>query len=289
MQIGKQIHQLRIPFQLEIAPWKMLDRFVNIWLVFGNKICLIDSGTANSKEVIFEYVRESGRDPNNISLLVLTHGHPDHIGAAISIKIATGCIVAAHEGDKRWIEDTELQYRERPVPDFHKIVEGPVKVDQLLCDGDKIRVGDGGSLRVIHAPGHSPGQVALWYETEKTLFSADCIPVAGDLPIYDDAAALVKSIRAIQSIQGVELLLSSWAAPIRGNAIAAVLEQALNHVQTIHIAVRETKVSLNNQDVPSLVKTVSAKLGLPAAASNPLFYRTVQAHLRAADTANLLL
>jgi len=82
MQITKHIHAIKIPFQIAIGPGKKVDRFVYTYLIYGKKICLIDTGVASSEQVIFDYIRKTGRNPDDISLIVLTHSHPDHIGAA---------------------------------------------------------------------------------------------------------------------------------------------------------------------------------------------------------------
>ena len=116
MKLTEHIHALKIPFQIPLGPGKTLDRFVYVYLVQGAEICLIDSGVKGSEEIIFNYLKDIGRKPEEISLLLLTHAHPDHIGSARTIKQATGCTVAAHPDAQAWIEDTELQFRERPVP-----------------------------------------------------------------------------------------------------------------------------------------------------------------------------
>lgn len=287
MQIGRQVHQLKIPFKLEITPGKMLERFVNVWLIYGKNICLIDSGVAGSKELIFHSLRQSGREPREISLLLLTHAHPDHVGGAVSLQKAVGFKIAAHEGDKLWIEDTELQFNERPIPDFHKIVEGPVKVDRVLPDGDSLSVADGDTLKVIHTPGHSKGHLSFWYPVERLLFCGDCVPVPGDLPIYEDVAALVRSIKALKSIPGVDLLLSSWDEPRRGPDITRVIQRGLSYIQRIHQAVRDARAN-GITEPPAVAAFVSEKLFIRGAAANPLFARTIAAHLQVADVPNLL-
>lgn len=81
---------------------------------------------------MFDYIRKTGRNPEDISLIILTHSHPDHIGSAHEIQRTTGCTIAAHHGERAWIEDVELQSRERPVPDFHSLVGGSVRIDRIL-------------------------------------------------------------------------------------------------------------------------------------------------------------
>jgi metal-dependent hydrolase (beta-lactamase superfamily II) len=107
-----------------------------LYLIYGKKIYLIDTGVATSEKIIFDYIRKTGRNPEDISLIILTHSHPDHIGAAHEIKRATGSTIAAHHGERSWIEDVELQHRERPVPCFHSLVGGSVMIDRILENGD---------------------------------------------------------------------------------------------------------------------------------------------------------
>ena len=52
----------------------------------GDTIILIDTGVAGCENQIFEDIRSTGRDPSEIALVILTHSHPDHIGAARAIQ-----------------------------------------------------------------------------------------------------------------------------------------------------------------------------------------------------------
>ena len=174
MQIAKNIHALRIPFNITDPSGKMIPRFVYVYLILGEKIYLIDSGVASSEKIILDYLKKIGRSPEEISTLILTHSHPDHIGAAKAIKSITGCIVAAHTAERAWIEDVDLQERERPVPGFQTLVGGSVKVDLVLQDGDILDLGDGNRLHVLHTPGHSPGSISLWLPEDWGAFLRRC-------------------------------------------------------------------------------------------------------------------
>ena len=52
MQVTEHIHALKIPFKLRVGPDKTVDRFVFAYLIFGDQICLIDSGVAGSEAMI---------------------------------------------------------------------------------------------------------------------------------------------------------------------------------------------------------------------------------------------
>ena len=142
-QISDHVHSIRIPFRLPLGQERFLERFVYAYLIYEDNIWLVDSGVSGSKDIIFDYIRETGRDPSEISALVLTHAHPDHLGGALGVQRTTGCMIAAHGEDIRWIEDVVLQSRERPVPGFQSLVEGSVKVNRTLSDGDVMELSVG--------------------------------------------------------------------------------------------------------------------------------------------------
>ena len=105
MQITKQIHAIKVPFSVTNDQGMTIERFVYSYVVKGEKICLIDCGISGSEKIIYEYMENIGINPDEISILILTHSHPDHIGSAPSIKARTGCKVAAHIAEKPWIEN----------------------------------------------------------------------------------------------------------------------------------------------------------------------------------------
>jgi hypothetical protein len=61
MQVTKQIHAIKIPFQIPVAPSETLDRFVYSYLIYDTEICLIDSGIKSSERVIFDYITNGRR------------------------------------------------------------------------------------------------------------------------------------------------------------------------------------------------------------------------------------
>ncbi len=279
MQITKHIHGLKIPFYIE-APEGKVPRFVYVYMICGEKICLIDSGVASSEKIIFDYIKRLGRRPEEISLLILTHSHPDHIGAAWAVNKATGCEVAAHDAEKAWIEDVDLQARERPVPGFKTLVGGSVKVDRILKDGDVLSLGEGlclgdePCLRVIHTPGHSRGSISLWLPEECALFSADAVPLKGEMPIYEDIVESALSIKRLKSVQGIELLLSSWDDPRRDERAYQIMDEGLEYLQRIHEAVLKAAGGSSGLDSMELCHRVLRELGMPDALANPLVARS---------------
>ena len=67
MQITAHIHGLEIPFKIPVSPEKLNDRVVYAYLIFGDKITLIDSGVSGTESIIFNYNKNNGRDQKKFS------------------------------------------------------------------------------------------------------------------------------------------------------------------------------------------------------------------------------
>ncbi|MBN1763482.1 MAG: MBL fold metallo-hydrolase [Methanomicrobia archaeon] len=291
MQVTEHIHAIKIPFQVRSFSGIPVDRFVYAYLIYSvEQICLIDCGVAGSERVLFDYVRSTGRMPEDIAMIVQTHAHPDHIGATRALKEAKGCIVAAHPDDMAWIEDVELQCKERPIPNFQSLVGGSVAVDCILEECDVIDLGDGLRLDVLHTPGHSNGSISLVLHADHALFSGDAIPLAGELPIYDDVLASVASLKTLMGIDGVKVLLSSWDDPRDGAQVHQQMDEGLRYLQRIHeavIRVVDDDRSLVSNDA-ELCRRVLVALGFPEQAANPLVARSFVANVKVAEQRDLL-
>ena len=274
MKITDHIHALKIPFQITDPSGRSLPRFVYVYMIYGREITLIDSGVASSAGIIPEYLRNTGRNPEEISLMILTHGHPDHIGAAQAIKEISGCSVAAHGADRVWIENSDQQLKDRPVPGFYSLVKGSVRVDRILNEGDVLYLEPEMHLDVLHTPGHSPGSISLWMQEEGVLFSGDAITLAGEMPIYDDIKSSMASIQRLKAIEGINLLLSAWDEPRQGEDAYRIMDQGLDYLQRIHrsvIRAAERKGSDNQMEICS---EAVRELGLPEMMANPLVCRS---------------
>ena len=153
-----------------LAPgiWR-LDEFprplINIYLA-GDVV--IDAGRRwDARRVRREL---GGRE---LSLLALTHVHPDHQGCAKLICDELDVPLACHEADVDAMEGRRpvrasdaLQARL-----FARLWEGPSrKVDRVLREGDEV-----GELRVVHAPGHAPGEVIFFRDSDRVAICGDVI------------------------------------------------------------------------------------------------------------------
>ncbi len=288
MQIDKHVHALKIPFTIT-TPRGFLDRFVYVYLIYGtNGVHLIDTGVASSEQTIFNYLRATDRKVSDISLIIQTHAHPDHIGASRTIKGETGCAVAVHPAERAWIENVQLQAKERPVPGFDTLVAGSLVVNRLLEDGEVFDLGCGLKLQVFHTPGHSKGSISILLLGYMSLFSGDAVPVPGEMPIYEDVAVSVASIKKLQAVKDLRYLLSSWDDPRKGDEAYERMDEGLAYIQRVHDAVRKCSAGDAKSDLPKLTPLVLTELGLPPELANPLVARTFAAHLEVRDRKDII-
>lgn len=160
-----------------------------IWCETTGKAALVDPG--GDKELL---LREVERHGVRVEKLLLTHGHVDHVGAALELSRDLGVpILGPHAGDTFWLERLPIQsqmFGFPPVPAFSP--------DQWLEDGDQVQVGEV-VLDVIHCPGHTPGHVVFLCARERIAWVGDVLFVGSigrtDFP-GGSMQDLVRSIRS---------------------------------------------------------------------------------------------
>jgi glyoxylase-like metal-dependent hydrolase (beta-lactamase superfamily II) len=108
--------------------------------------------------------------------VVLGHAHADHRGAAPGLGVPVWCHqddVADAEGDggEHYFDFSKLGWYARAVmPRLLKSWDGgPVKIDRALSEGDEVA-----GFKVVHLPGHSPGLIGLWRESDRLALVSDC-------------------------------------------------------------------------------------------------------------------
>ncbi|MGC9516691.1 MAG: MBL fold metallo-hydrolase [Methanomicrobiales archaeon] len=280
MQINEKVHSIKIPFQIKKESGELIERVVYVYLIYGEEVYLIDSGLAASHEIICEYLEKTGRSCEEIALIIHTHSHPDHIGSSKILKELSGCAIAIHQNEVSWLEDIENQYQERPVPNFHQMVGGPVNVDIALEDNDVIELEENLQLEVIHTPGHSSGSISLKIPGANVIFTGDSIPVAGEIPIYDDFNECVSSLKKLKEIDDYQVLLESWDQPKSFDEAQEAIKDSLDYLDYIDQLVTEYESENDAIKPDDLVKYVLKELGLPENLANPLIYRSLKSHLK---------
>ncbi len=161
-------------FALDGGEWEVTN---NIWLVGDDRqVLIIDA--AHDADAIAAAV--NGRD---VVAIALTHGHNDHINAAVALQDLVDAPILLHPADRMlW----DVVYPDRAP-------------DSELASGDVLRVG-GTTLGVLNTPGHSPGCCCFVDQSggESHLFSGDTLFCGGPGATgrsFSDFDTIIRSIR----------------------------------------------------------------------------------------------
>jgi len=203
----------------------------NVYLVLDQQeLMLIDSGMPRSTRRILDYVDKMKRKPSEITRIVLTHCHVDHVGSAEELKELTNAKVAIHQ------EDAQFLAGEKPLPSPRSTLglifkafspffkPRPIKPDIILNEGDKV-----GKLMVVHTPGHTPGSISLYDPERKLIFVGDTIryvngKVSGPPKQFTlDMDEALQSIAKISKLE-FEVMLSGHGDALKPNASQRVRE-----------------------------------------------------------------
>jgi hydroxyacylglutathione hydrolase len=153
--------------QLANDVWRLDERvapLINVYLV-GD--VLIDAGRRQDRKRIFGQLE--GRE---LSLVALTHAHPDHQGVAHDVCEARQVPLACHADDVDAMEGRRSMDGASPISRYivRRFAGPPHRVDRVLQEGDEV-----GGFRVVHAPGHSPGEVIFFREEDGVAICGDVI------------------------------------------------------------------------------------------------------------------
>ena len=148
----------------------------NVWLVGDDHEVLVVDAAHDAPAIV------AGVGDRQVRMIVCTHGHPDHIDAALDLAAAVDAPVALHPDD---------------LP-LWQAVHGDRLPDIGLADGDVLEVA-GTELRVMRTPGHTPGGVSLHLASEGVAFTGDTLFKGGPGATrwsYSDFGTIVESIRS---------------------------------------------------------------------------------------------
>jgi len=164
--------------------------FSNAFLIEGDDgLTLIDAGFPDKEAAVFDAIRNLGRSLGQLTHLIFTHGHPDHIGSAAAIVGETAARTYMHPLDIPLAESGGPFRPLSPAPGLLRQVLcrlfyhpgerlKPIAIDQPLVPGEILTVA--GGFEVVHTPGHCAGQVALLWRPGRMLFAGDvCMNVMG--------------------------------------------------------------------------------------------------------------
>lgn len=252
------------------------------YLVLGNHICLVDTGPAGGEQKIVDALSAIDKSLADISLVVNTHEHPDHIGGNTFFYEATHPTFACHTKAVRWIETLDVQSKDRPIFAFHTLAgQHGVRIQRKLHDGDVIDLGDETSLEVIFCPGHSPGSISLFCPVERALIVGDVVQPVDGLPLYIDLTQTRESLRRLMELSDVEKMYIAWVEkPYTRSEIKEVLLASLDYLDQVDTITKKVVGDLSPDSTPEeITREVLIRLNLDPPPVMAMTVASIMAHL----------
>lgn len=226
------------PEQIADGVWLIrggVPRRMNVYAIRdGTGVALFDAGISN----MVEQIRTATEQLGGLTRIVLGHAHVDHRGAAPGLDAPVFC----HTSDRADAEgDGGLHYQDltKLAPPARWIYPalmkhwdgGPVSIAGTLEEGDEVA-----GFEVVHLPGHSPGQIALWRERDRVALTTDVFYTADAYTgrktkprLAHDAFNLDRK-QALASVHKLALLKPTAAWPGHADPVIGDVYGALERV-----------------------------------------------------------
>lgn len=210
----------------------------------AGRITVIDAGIPAYWGRLESGLMAMGRTLADVEAIVLTHAHVDHVGFAERLRKEADATVRVHEADLDWALGRSSPPRPsgilrlRALPflwymvrhrafRFHAIVEA-----SAFGDGETLDIP--GAPRVLHLPGHTPGECALLLESKSVLFTGDALitediltgtkgPQLTNDSFNSDSDQALESLSRLDGVSA-DLILPGHGDPWTGGVAAAVAE-----------------------------------------------------------------
>lgn len=276
-ELAPGVHQLATdyPHACGLPLWLHLVRD-------GDDLLLLDSGTSRTTEAATEpELAALDLTLGDLSLVVNSHAHPDHMGGNAELAARTGVRFAAPAAEIGRLEDNARLVTELwdASPEAYRLVGSDlaetlellgdrVRIDHLLRDGDRVPAG-AGSLLVVETSGHSPGHIALLHEPSRTLFAFDDVQGRGipfldsDLwlaPLYEDVDRYRAGLLRLLHLD-VDSLVASHGDPLDGTAGRRRIEESVGWVDDVDRHARDLLRRRGTLDVAELAGSIGTELG----------------------------
>ncbi len=181
------------------------NRAANAYLVRGkSRTILIDVGLSSNYPHLLTCLAHVGVSPGDIDMVVLSHEHLDHIGAAYHFH--GKCFIAAHRlaANKIMLRDDFSMLRKM----FNE-PNVPINVDLWLEEGNLIDLGNF-RLHVMYTPGHTSACISLFEQEKGLLFAADTLMPGGVMGGVFGSGSISDYIQSLERLKGLnaKILLS---------------------------------------------------------------------------------
>ena len=183
------------------------DRMAACYLLeTGSAVAVIETGNAASAERILKVLRFRGRQPEEVSHVIVTHVHLDHAGGAGRLlqKLPQAELVVHPRGARHMIDPSKLEASARAVYGderfeamYGTLIPVPEERVRIAEDGDRIAVGQR-TLEFMDAPGHARHHFTVWDGETRGWFTGDTFGLSYRELDTDDGAFLFPTTTPVQ-------------------------------------------------------------------------------------------
>ena len=160
------------PVENRVNVHTLFTGVANTFIVENSRgVVIVDAGMPHHARRIVNAVRALGHAPQDVRLILITHGHIDHAGSAVALQKLTGAPIALHRGDARLVATPSLKIppgRSAATEAIGALMRAfgwamPLETftpDVWLDDGQSLRE-FGLDAHIAHTPGHTAGSVSV--------------------------------------------------------------------------------------------------------------------------------
>jgi glyoxylase-like metal-dependent hydrolase (beta-lactamase superfamily II) len=224
----------------------------NFYLIGENgKYTVVDAGAPQDWALLQSALGELGAQPSDLDAVLITHAHTDHTGFAEQARTEASAAVWAHEADAEaartgkmgwknegstlsYLFHAELWKTAYSLTKRGAMKAIPVKEVSSFSDGETIDVP--GSPRVVHVPGHTPGNCAIFAESRSALMTGDALCTWNAYtgrtgPQIMPSALNMDSAQALVSLDNLRSITADVILPGHGDPWTLGVAEALHRAK----------------------------------------------------------